>query len=438
MKRIVNGIVLLLMLAQMSAQEVMTLEKALAIGLENNFGVQIAEKNIQVAENNNSWARVGRYPTIDLNGTFRNSVIKDNLSFFLRDPYYSGGLGGSVDANWLVYNGGRVRIAKQQLEQGVGVEQLNKDSQVHDLIRDVIQAYYAVLVQQEREQVLEESMALSQDRLRYEETKKEFGASNSFNLIQFRNAIINDSINIVSQDLSIAVAQQNLYRVINLIGVNDYAFAERLTLQAEEIDQAKLEAALSEENYTLRSLVMLADINTLNTKLEEVGRKPTVSLNGSLGATQSMLQIFGDNPNTGERYDFNTGSTVNGSINAVASWNLYDGGVTKANIQNAKIQEEIGQLNILEAKAQLKNQLGILISNYESQLTLLDMAENQRQVAQQNITLTEERFKAGQITSLDFQNIQNQYLNAAFNKVNAMYNLIITKSEIDYLVGKFN
>jgi outer membrane protein TolC len=100
--------------------------------------------------------------------------------------------------------------------------------------------------------------------------------------------------------------------------------------------------------------------------------------------------------------------------------------------------EEIDQMNILESKAELNNQLDILMENYNLQRQQLFLADEQIQVAQRNLQMTEERFKAGQMTSIDFRNVQVQYLNAAFNKVNTMYNLILAKSEIDYLVGRFD
>ena len=66
------------------------------------------------------------------------------------------------------------------------------------------------------------------------------------------------------------------------------------------------------------------------------------------------------------------------------------------------------------------------------------MTDRQVQLAQRNLQMTEERFKAGQITSLDYRNIQTQLLSASFGKVSAIFNLILTKSEIDFLVGKFD
>ncbi|MEM9544316.1 MAG: TolC family protein [Bacteroidota bacterium] len=421
-----------------AGQETMTLEKALSIGLENNFGIKIADKAIAIAENNNTWARAGKTPTIDLNGNFNNNLVNDNNpASFLQGTYYSGNLGVSADANWVLYNGGRIKLNKAQLELAIEQQQLNKSTEINQLFRTIYQQYYEVIFQQEQLEVLSQVLALSQDRLAYEDTKREFGSSNAYNLIQFETAVVTDSNSIISQLQQVEVAKRNLYNTLDMPGYEEYVFDERLSTSLEPIDTDKLKTALSEENYTLKSLEMIAALNRLNTGLSEAAKKPTLSVSGSLGYSRNGFQFFADDPNTGDPFPFLFSNRFTGSVSAFLNYNLYDGGVRNDDIQNAKLQEEIDQLSILEAKAELNNQLDILIANYQNQLELLAIADRQIQLSNTNLEITEERFKAGLLTSLDYRNVQNQYLNAAFGKVGAIYSILITKSEIDFLVSRF-
>ncbi len=420
------------------AQEEMTLEKAISIGLENNYNIKIAETNIAIAENNDSWAVAGSGVTVDLNGSFNNNIIENNNpASFIRGAFYSGSLGAALDANWVVYNGGRIAVSKEILEKAVDQQKLNKLSDIQDLLREIYQNYYAVIYQQAQESVLSSILETSRDRLAYEQTKKEFGSSNSFNLLQFENAIVTDSINVISQSQAINIAQRQLYSSLELIGPQNYKFTESLSVYDETIDAEALKQTLSEENFTLKSLAMLANVNRLNTKITKSNRKPTLRLNGALGFTENAFKIFDDNPNTGDPFPLQLGNQINLGINALFNWRLYDGGARNIELQNAKLQEEIDQLSILQAQAQLNDQLDILISNYNNQLNLLQLTENQVSLARRNIEMTEDRFKAGLVTSLDFRAVQNQFLQAASARINAIYSLIQTKIEIDYLVGVF-
>lgn len=419
-------------------QRVMTLEKALSIGLENNFGIQIADKSIEIAENNNTWARAGKTPTVDLNGFFNNNLVNDNNpASFLQGTYYSGSLGVSANANWVLYNGGRIKLNKDQLDLAVSQEKLNKSSDINFLFRTIYQQYYEVVFQQEQLAVLNQVLVLSQDRLAYENTKKEFGSSNAYNLLQFESSVLADTNSIISQEQRVEVAKRNLNNTLDISGYENYTYSDRLSINPEEIDTDKLKQALSEENYTLKSLEVIATLNQLNTGIARAATKPTVSISGSVGFAENGFKFFAEDPNTGDPFPFLLSNRITGGVNANLSWSLYDGGVRNDNIQSAKMQQDIDQLTRLEAKAELNNQLDILIDNYYNQVELLKLTDRQIKINQQNLNITEERFKAGQLTSLDYRNVQNQYLNAAYAKVGAIYSLLITKSEIDFLIGVF-
>lgn len=421
------------------AQENMTLNRAISVGLANNFGIQISDKNIEIAENNNTWAMAGRTPTVDLVGTLSNNFTKDNNpASFLQGSFYNGSLAATANANWVVYNGGRIKINKEQLLLTIDQQRLNKDTDIHALIRNIYQQYYAVIFEQEQLEVLSTNLAISKGQLSYEETKKEFGSSNAYNLIQFENAVLSDSTAIISQRQAVRTAQKTLYTSLNITDGTEYTFSERLSVQPEAINENKLKNALTEENYTLKSLEIIQRLSILNTQLQEAARKPTISLSGTVGFAENAFKFFADNPNTGDPFPLIFSNRLTGGVSANVAYNLYDGGVRKTNIQSAKLQEEINQISILEAKASLNNQLELLIDNYNNQRQLLDLTNQQIQLAQRNLEISEERFKSGQITSLDFRTIQGQYLNAAYAKVAAIYGLLITKSEIDFLVGMYN
>lgn len=423
---------------RLSAQEALTLPKAISIALENNYGIQIADQQIYIAENNDTWARAGRTPVVDLTGSFSNVLTQNNNpASFLQGAFYNGSLGANIGATYTLYAGGRIRVAKEQLSLATQNAMLTKEADIHALMRTVYQQYYEVLFQQERLAVLHYTYQLSKDKVAYEEVKKAYGTSNTYNLVQLQNALVADSINVLSQKQLIAIAKRNLYNTLEVEGMSSYDYPERLSVVPEDIDLAQLQSIMDEENYTLKTLEMVASLNELNTKLAKAARQPTVALTAGVGATENAIQIFSENPNTGEPFDFVLGNQISGNVGAQVSWNLYDGGVRKADIQNAQLQEEIDNITLLEAKANISSQLNLLVDNYDNQKELLTLSDQQIQLAQQNLTISEERLKGGQLTSLDFRAVQSQYLTAALGKVNAIYNLILTKTEIDFVVGKF-
>ncbi len=432
------SLLLLLMALPLIAQEEMTLERAISLALENNFQIKISETNIQVAENNNTWGRAGRYPIVNLSGSFNNTLINDNNpASFLNGTYTSSSLSPAIDAQWLVYNGGRVRIAKEQLGLALEQQRQLQSSSTQNVIRDVIKAYYDILLQKERLLVLEQQLQLSQDRMEYEQVKREFGTSNSFALVQFEQAISTDSTNLISQGHLVETNKRNLYNLLNQAVDQDFVFPERLEVSLEDIDPEKMKDLLLKENYTLQNLEVAQALAQVNTKLEESSRKPRVNIGGNLGFSEIYFKFFEDNPATGEPFEGQFSNRINLGLNATATWNLYDGGVSKSNVANAGLQEQVRRLDYEEAALLLNNQLDILLANYENLKEVLRMNETQIKLAERNLEMAEERLKAAQITSLDYRNLQNQLLNTQFAQVSAIYNLLISKTEIDWLIGAF-
>jgi outer membrane protein TolC len=56
--------------------------------------------------------------------------------------------------------------------------------------------------------------------------------------------------------------------------------------------------------------------------------------------------------------------------------------------------------------------------------------------AELNLQIAEQKFDSGAISSFNFRDIQLVYLNAAFDKIQATYNLIDTEQAIKKLTGQ--
>ncbi|MCK5258163.1 MAG: TolC family protein [Thermoplasmatales archaeon] len=52
-----------------------------------------------------------------------------------------------------------------------------------------------------------------------------------------------------------------------------------------------------------------------------------------------------------------------------------------------------------------------------------------------NLNIAKEKFDAGTINSFNYRDLQIVYLNAAFNKLEAVYNLLDTHTELMRLTG---
>ncbi len=441
MKKITLLLINILCCLILFAQEKLSLAQAIEIGIQNNYQIEIARQNLHVASNNNDWGAAGRYPRVDINLNSSNGYRNaKSPGFLLEQSALSGGITPSIDAAWTIYDGKKVKITKQQLEQVENQTNLGISVATENTIQSIILAYNRALIQEEQLTTLREVLTLSRDRIDYQNVRKEFGQAGKFDLLQTQDAYLNDSTNILIQENNVATA----YRDLNLaMGQDDlskiYQLTDGLNYEPKRYQLADLEQSLFANNRNLQSLMVNRELANINTQFQESFNKPTISLGSGLvydltGTDGTQLIAFGDQPPV-ETDNKGTNKTFNFYFNIQANYNLFDGGNKKRNIENAKVDELIAQLNINELKRTLSNQLQNALANYNNQLRLVNLTANLINNAKENLTIGEERFKGGLITSFDYRNIQLSFVNASQSRLNAIFNLKNTEVELMRLTG---
>jgi outer membrane protein TolC len=104
-------------------------------------------------------------------------------------------------------------------------------------------------------------------------------------------------------------------------------------------------------------------------------------------------------------------------------------------MKNAQLQAQIGQVTLLEMKQTLINKLAAELDMYNMRKNLLELAENIHSNSKLNLMIAEEKYKNGTITSFEFRDIQLNALLAEINKLEAIYNLIASETELMRLTG---
>jgi outer membrane protein TolC len=117
------------------------------------------------------------------------------------------------------------------------------------------------------------------------------------------------------------------------------------------------------------------------------------------------------------------------------SFNIFDGGIKKRSLQIAKIQEEIGTIEIKEMKHSLENQLASLYEYYGVRKQILDVSNEAIKAAKLNLEISEQKFKNGTLNSFNYRDVQTMYLSTAINNLNAIYNLIDSKVQLMRISG---
>jgi len=439
MKFSITQLFLFLITVAAVAQENLSLEEAIVRGIENNYQIQIDQRNIQIAENNNDWAVAGKTPTIGATLNGQGSFSNDNnpVSFLPTRNTYAISASPALNANWTIFDGYRIRFTKEQLG---GIERLQRKNAmltVENTVQSVILAYYNVLIQQEQLGVLREVLELSNDRVEFQEVRKEFGQAGTFDVLQTQDAYLNDSTSLLIQLNTVETAFRNL----NLaMGVDDmaqnYTLTDQLVFAARDYNYEELEQQMLNNNQNLQVLQVNQELAQINSNIQKSLLYPRLSVGANASYNNSLSNTTGT---------FNDGSPLNArgvnatgfnaAVNFTASYTIFDGGVRNKQIQNAQVEEEIAQLNIESFKRNANNQLANTLATYNNQKRLLELTQLRIDNAQRNLEIAEERFNGGLINSFDYRTVQLNYINAAQARLNAIFNLRNTETDLVKVTG---
>ncbi|BDD04741.1 TolC family protein [Aureibacter tunicatorum] len=417
------------------AQNTLTLNDAIIIGLEQNFDIQIENEKVNAASINNTWGQAGRLPTIDLQVNESNSFSStDNPARLQNGDFFNVNVGPQLTANWTIFEGFKVNITKHRLELLEEQSSGNSTIIVENTIQGIVQAYYSALLEQERLNTLKETMKLSRMKYRYSEAKLELGSAVTYDVLRDKNNYLTDSSNYLNQELK----YRNALRQLNVLLAEDvqeeFVLIDKLSASEKDYAFADLHSRMTKDNSTLKNQFINLKILQEDVKLAKTALMPRLGVTAGASYEKSYFaDISESKPENQPTVDI--GTTKNYYMNFSLAYRLWDGGKIKRSIQNAQIQERIGNLQIDKMENELSNLLLSNLELYNVQKNVLKVRDENLKTADLNLELATEKFRNGTITTFEFRDVQINQLRASLEKLQSIYELINTDTELMRISG---
>ncbi len=429
MRKISILLILTLVVSTIYSQDKLSLSEAIEKGLENNYQIKITDKRVEQAKLMNNWGTVGRYPSVNIGVSLNNKF--DNAASRVvdgeRDNWTTNTLYPNINARWTVFNGYGIQISKEKLNLLETYSEGNAGVIIENTIQSIILAYYKVKLEQEKLEVMNTVKSLSSDRLNYMMQKFDLGSSVTYDVLQAKNAYLNDSSNYLFQKLNVKNAHLNLNLLLGEEASNKYELNDDLYMVSETYQLGDLLDKMLSDNKTLQNQFINLEILKKEVAFKRSSLFPVVSVSTGFDHFNFRTKYSDQDASFSNSYDF--------YANVSLSFNLFNGGNTRRAIQNAQIDERIGALSIAEIQLQLKNVLANMFDLFGIRKQLFEVSEANLESAELNLKLSEEKFKAGVINSFNYRDVQLLYLNVATQRLESMYNLIDTHTELVRLTG---
>ncbi len=428
-----------------SAQKKWTLREAVDYAVSHNLQIISSDFNRKLQENALQIARREYLPSVS--GNISNTISlgegRDVFGTTQRNDNFSNTT--SVSADFLLFNNGR-------LEKNIRKTAFDLEASEYDLLRmkddislQVAQQYLQILLNKEIVKI--SASALSNAQKQYDRARitTEGGATPQTVLAEAEAGLAREKQNFKNAEIN---TERSLFTLAQLLRIEDYRNFDVEDVAVTEAPQPPLHSTenIVETAYQNQPQIKAAETRIkaaeAQTEVVETAFWPTVTAGAGLGTSyfnSLVTDITGRDLNGNiikeagffQQYKNNFGQQISLSAHIP----VFNKGITKLQVQQSKINEDIAKNNLAAQKQEvLQNVQRAQFdaqSNYETYIAAVEAAESSKLA----LDFTEKSFAAGKSTIYDVNVARNNYANAQGSVAQAKYNYLFSVKLLNFYAG---
>lgn len=429
MQSTLKYIILFLISFQAFSQEVLTLEDAVKIALENNFEIKIAKNNLKIDETNNSLANAGMLPSLNANLSNNNSQLNTSQtqsdgSVRTVDNAKNFNIVYGVSLDWTVFDGLKMFARKEQLAT---LEQQGKaqlQSAILSKIGAVYTTYYDLVQQQQVMASIDSAIVISNQRVATADNRFTIGKASKLEVLNAKVDLNSDKSMLLSQIENYKSTKIRLNELLARPVQTEFKVIQEIDFDENLNYEALLTTAIN-QNPELQAQILSKKLADLNLKYVKGNRYPTVQLTSGYNFNRSEASL-----------GFITQSSSQGFVYGVtASLPIFNGFLQNKNEKVAKYEVENASFLLEQQKVNLESQIASLFASYATNMELVKMEEDNVAIAKQNLDITLSKYKIGTITTIEFRTAQQNFIEASLRYSNAQYLTKLSEINLKELSG---
>lgn len=416
----------------MAQKKIITPNEVVSLALENNYGIKLANNQIEIAKNNVNILNTGYLPTLtgnagatidkqDTEGQLANGEVR------VADGAETRRYTASINMNYTLFDGMGRSYNYKQLKERYQLTELEARETIENTVFQLFTVYYTVAQLTERTVALNETLAISKNRLLRAQYQFDYGQSTKLAVLNAEVDINNDSISIINTRQQLINIKRDLNVVLGDVITEDFSVDTQIDFDVL-FNKEELFQKAKTKNTALLQIEKNIAISGLDMKSGKSAFLPTIGLVGSYGWNEST----NNSPLAFTLQSTNSG--VSAGLNL--SWNLFDGGSTITRVKNAKINLENQQLQKKQLLVALERDFSNAWDDYQNKLAIYKLQEANIVTSQNNFNRTEEKFKIGQVNSIEFRQAQLNLLNAELSRSQAKYDAKLAELQLLQLSGE--
>lgn len=410
----------------------LTLKEAVEIALQNNYNIKISQNVSTIAKNNVTLGNAGFLPTVDANFSSTNSIQNTNLTRAdgSRTSFTNAknsNISRGVTLNWTIFNGFAMFANYDQLKQQNKLGEIYARDTVVRTVSNVISTYYNLVNQNEVLNSLKGAMRISKTQLRYANDKFAVGAVSRLEVLNAEVNVNTDTANYVRQLQQFKNTKIQLNQLLVRDLQTDFTVADTIIVD-DKISLVETLNSAASQNPTILAAEINKRLAEINFKQVRSTRYPQIGVTTGYNFSNSRSPSGFAQMQNAQGLNYGLTATVN----------LFDGFNQNRLEKNAKIQIENSALAFERAKLNVQTQINTLYTTYQSGLELTRLGRINVEVARRNLEITLDKYRLGNITTLEVRQAEENHVNAQVNYFAAQYQSKIAEITLKQITNNIN
>ncbi|MBS1598826.1 MAG: TolC family protein [Bacteroidetes bacterium] len=416
-----------------SAQNILTLEEAVATALKNNFDIRISKNDSMVAAINYSYRYGAFLPQLNatVNGTWNATNLRQTLADGTKreqNNIKSNNLLGSLALNWVLFDGLKMFATLEKSKEFVKLGELNVKNQVVNTVAKVINNYYNIAAQKQQLKAIREVMLVNEERVKLAQNRLDIGVGIKPDLLQSKVDLNEQKANILTQETLIAQLKEQLNQSMNVALHTSYDVLDSIPINYD-LALGEIQNNIENTNPFLLVAQKNIDISKLTLKEQKATLLPALSFvsayNFSRTNNKAVINSFSllFNQNYGYNYGFAVTIPILNNLSA------------RRLISQAKLDISYQQLLYDNQRSILDLNVVNAFIAYEQQKKALVLEEENILLAKENVSIIVQTLRLGASTIIQLREAQQSLENAYNRLITARYNTKLAETELMRLKG---
>ncbi len=331
------------------------------------------------------------------------------------------GMGADISifdlSNWFNYVGAKADRAKARLDV-IGSEQ--------DLIYGVKASYYAYLATVENVAVQEQAVERSKEQLKLIETKFELGSAAKSDVLKQKVRYGNDKLSLLSGQNAVVTTKADLAYTIGVDPGSDVEFSTDYSVR--EFHGTLQEAMSFGLEHEPGLLAAQKNVDAANHAVRSRWSEYLPKLTAS-------AYVGWDDRTEGDTltYDFSYRSATYGFQ---ITYNIFDGFWRERNVSQAKIYRNNAMAGLADTRNLVSREIKTAYLDIERLKEQKKVAQENVDAAEEDLKITQEKYKLGAATILDLLDAQVSLKEAQVSLIRADFDLNLAIAKLKHAMGK--